>query len=127
VAYSPDVSRISTHQAKTLRRGAYGWLCRQKERQWDHLFGCLGPFALNGKHTLALLGLRPRQTRDHRPRNEFIHADIRPRQLLGQLLVQNQGTLLVMVSRLFPPLIKGGQGGFTRKAQHAQRGLLNMH
>ena len=30
------------------------------------------------------------------------------------LLVQNQGTLLAMVSPLFPPLIKGGQGGFTR-------------
>jgi hypothetical protein len=42
-------------------------------------------------------------------------------------LVQNQGTLLAMVSRLSPPLIKGGQGGFTGKAWHAQRGLLNMH
>ena len=43
------------------------------------------------------------------------------------VLVQNQVTLLAMVSRLFPPLIKGGQGGFTGKARHAQRGLLNMH
>jgi hypothetical protein len=42
-------------------------------------------------------------------------------------LVQNQGTLLAMVSRLFPPLIKGGQGRFTGKARHAQSGLLNMH
>jgi hypothetical protein len=42
-------------------------------------------------------------------------------------LVQNQGTLLAMVFPLFPPLIKGGQGGFTGKAPHAQRGLLNMH
>ena len=32
-----------------------------------------------------------------------------------------------MVSRLFPPLIKGGQGGFTGKARHAQRGFLDMH
>jgi hypothetical protein len=46
---------------------------------------------------------------------------------LKHSLVQNQGTLLAMVSRLFPPLIKGGQGGFTGKARHAQRGLLNMH
>ena len=112
MAYSPDVSRISTHQAKTLRRGAYGWLCRQKERQWDHLFGCLGPFALNGKHTLALLGLRPRQTRDHRPRNEFIHADIRPRQLLGQLLGP-------------PSPFKGGQGGL--QGRHGTKRGLNMH
>jgi hypothetical protein len=42
-------------------------------------------------------------------------------------LVQNQGTLLAMVSSLFRPLIKGGQGGFTGKARHAQKGFLNMH
>jgi hypothetical protein len=43
------------------------------------------------------------------------------RGLVGALaLVQNQLTLLAMVSRLFPPLIKGGQGGFTGKARHAQ-------
>jgi hypothetical protein len=36
-------------------------------------------------------------------------------------LVQNQGTLLAMVSPLFPPLIKGGIGGFTGKARHAQK------
>ena len=46
---------------------------------------------------------------------------------LEPYLVQNQGTLLAMVSRLFPPLIKGGQGGFTGKARHAQRGFLDMH
>ena len=45
----------------------------------------------------------------------------------GGCLVQNQGTLLAMVFPLFPPLIKGAQGGFTGKAPHAQRGLLNMH
>ena len=45
----------------------------------------------------------------------------------GSNLVPNQGTLLAMVSRLCPPLIKGGQGGFTGKARHAQRGFLNMH
>ena len=45
----------------------------------------------------------------------------------GHCLVQNQGTLLAMVSRLCPPLIKGGQGGFTGKARHAQSGVLNMH
>ena len=45
----------------------------------------------------------------------------------GFLLVQNQGALLAMVSSLFPPLIKGGQGGFTAKVRHARRGLVHMH
>jgi hypothetical protein len=44
-----------------------------------------------------------------------------------RFLVQNQRTLVAIVSPLFPPLIKGGQGGFTGKARHAQKGLLNMH
>jgi hypothetical protein len=32
-----------------------------------------------------------------------------------------------MASPLFPPLIKGGQGGFAGKALQAQRRLLNLH
>jgi len=60
-----------------------------------------------------------------RPKAPFLYDGMML--LLHGTLVQNQGTLLAMVSRLFPPLIKGGQGGFTGKALHAQRGLLNMH
>jgi hypothetical protein len=84
------------------------------------------PFAKGGKrrrrellrHPLSLSGVnkRPMVGEDR------IYASTgRP------ALVQNQWTLLAMISPLFPPLIKGGRGGFTGKARHAQRGLLNMH
>src|SRR5262245_43673034 len=43
------------------------------------------------------------------------HPSATPPRLRSAHLVQNQGTLLVMVSRLFPPLIKGGIGGIYRE------------